>query len=210
MFLLEVNLLPLELRKKKKTPAVDVDFDFSQLPFKKIIIIAVIVAILVQGGVSWGLKVATEKKLAMADAVAQLSSVEKQYQALKTSADIAEKKMMAFHQLYQQRIVWSELLNEISNSLIAGVWLTELNVINQGVRKTPQPERRQDELYLILSGYATSTLEEQTAVVGNFIQALKADKNFADHFFDVKLVSLTRKKIEGQDVVQFRVSCEFK
>jgi hypothetical protein len=64
---------------------------------------------------------------------------------------------------------------------------------------------------LILKGSAVSpTSEEETALVGKFIESLRNNKDFYGDFEDIKLSSIQRKKTGSMEVMDFTIICYFK
>jgi hypothetical protein len=64
--------------------------------------------------------------------------------------------------------------------------------------------------YLIISGYASRLGEEDTALIGKFMKALKENPSFYSDFSDIELGTIKRDKIEDQEVMGFKITCLFK
>ena len=203
--MIELNLLPEELRKKKKK------FEIPEIPVVLIAVafIGLLVAIqLILGGMILmsrrQLVALNTKWLALAPEKAELDSVRE------VLLDASEKTN-AIDALISERLSWARLLNELSNSLSANIWLTEL-----AYRKGPVgPSGRasaggSDEEGLTLSGAAVARGEQATQDIARFIKALKANKNFFKYFDDIELVSIKKGSHAGKELMNFTLVCKFK
>ena len=120
--MIELNLLPEELRKKKRKK-----IELPELPLIPIAIVFVGVLILVQLLLS-GLIFLSQKQLGeLKTRWQELAPKKEGLTKLKNSISDTTEKTKAIEGLIEKRLNWSLLLNELSNSLTANIWLTDLS-----------------------------------------------------------------------------------
>ncbi|MBN1405507.1 MAG: PilN domain-containing protein, partial [Candidatus Omnitrophica bacterium] len=200
--MIEINLLPEELRKvQKKKESIRVDI--ASLPMRKIITISIVsfVALQLLGIATLVLKNNTLKKLNK-----ELSVLDEKYkeaQALKLGIRQFSSKLSAINELTSKSILWSKKMADLSAALTEGVWLSELILVDgKGSMK---------QQAMILKGNAVSYPKgEEAAVIANFINSLKTNKDFFEDFSDIKLESSQMKKVADSEVMEFTVICYFK
>lgn len=186
--MIELNLLPEELKKKKKR------IELPEIPFIPIGIALIVVLVVLQLLLSgW---VATTRS--------QISSLEKTWQDLepkKTKLEEIKKKISAtgkkaqtIEYLIDRRMSWARLLNGLSDSVTSNIWLTNLS---------------HNERTLTISGSASGKGEEATAYIARFIQSLKDNSGFFKNFNDVELVSIKQDSVADQNVMDFKLACRF-
>lgn len=204
--MIEINLLPEELKRKRRKRQLP---KIPLIPTTIIFISALIILqVFLSGVVFFGKK--------------QLSSVEKEWQALapkkreldaiKKKISLTAKKTEAIENLMKERLSWSRILNEISNSMTPNVWLTELRYEEKSQAK--QGSKGSKEIMakvrsLVLSGAASGKGEEATAYIAHFITSLKQNDKFFRDFEDIEVVSIKKSIMEGADVMNFTIVCRF-
>lgn len=228
--MIEINLLPEELKKKaarfKKFELSA--FNLQGLPFMKIGIAAAALLIALH----------ITLYLAGAFASSSLSALSKKYDEilpksqeadkLKVQLEDMNKRVRAIDTLMLKRFSWANKLNYLSDSMTPGIWLSELDYdetpgekplerIAAGANSGKQKGLMARPLtlktvarYLEISGYASSMGEEGTASIGKFIKSLKENDGFYSDISDIELVSIKSDKVAGQEVMSFRISCLFK
>ena len=144
---------------------------------------------------------------------AALTDQKKQADILKAKVDDINKRSAAIDELMSRRFGWAKKLNDLSDSMTQGIWLTEL-VYDE--RPTGRPAAAGPVTgvrmpgSLVLSGYAVGSGEHGTALVGRFIKSLKENTGFYSDFREIELVSAKSERVENQDVMNFRIICDFK
>lgn len=225
--MIEINLLPEEAKKKKRSaPKMDASMiNLSSLPITSIAMIAV------------GALLAIQSALFMIGVISGIAfnSMNRKYkdilprknetQQLKTWVDTANKKVAAIDELMVKRFSWEKKLNALSDSMIPGIWLTELQYdekLTDAIKpaNADSAEKRRGEgrralektlsRYLILSGAASGMGEEGTALIGRFIRSLKDDPAFYSDFSDIELGTIKREKMDDQEIMTFKITCFFK
>lgn len=234
MTMIEVNLLPEELRKKKKKKS-------DGLPKQRVLVLGVVAVLVLQ-------------VLASFVAFYQKSSIEGLKREVKkltvtNSAILAEKtetaalgyRIKEADGLAKREFSWARLLNALSDSMTRGVWLNSFTIFSE----TPQvastrtarapktskasPAKAKDKnakvepkkaaepapqlptiiYYLKIQGSAVGQGEE-TAVIGKFIQALKENPVITEIFDDIRLDTINQKKIRDTDAYDFTLLFTFK
>lgn len=225
--MLEINLLPEELKKKKRAaPKIDVkNVNLEKLPLSNMLLIAAGVFVAVQIAV-FGLGI-------LGDTV--FRSLEKKYKDIlpaKTEADklsaqasMMSNKVKAIDELMVKRFSWAKKLGSMNDAITPGVWLTQLEYDEKlverpragasnaqkarAVQGKPAMEKVL-ERYLVISGAASSMGEEGTALIGRFIKSLKENPSFYSDFSDIELGSIKREQVSGQEIMNFKITCLFK
>jgi Tfp pilus assembly protein PilN len=192
--MIEINLLPEELRKRKSEPVFNFSMEAEKLKFLAIGgiagILVLIIVVLISG--SFIRKSQINKLLAkeknFSEKLSQIDGVNKEISVLKA-------KMTVLDQLTDRKFLWAEKLNQLSDLVLPGIWFT---------RVYTDSENR-----LIIEGSVISKSEEAMASVGKFMKGAKDDQKFFKDFKSIKLESVQRKSKEERDVVDFKVSLYF-
>ena len=217
--MIELNLLPQELRKQRKKIELP---DLPLIPISAAIIGALVVIQLVLGF----LIMVSNKQLTSAEKTWKVLAPKKaEFDKIKKEIALTAQKTNAIEGLITDRFNWASFLNELSNSLTANIWLTELSYNEQKTTAQPsskkkkrkavieaskQPTEQSVERFLMMSGAASGKDEEGTAYIARFIKSLKNNKGFFSNFDDVELVSIKKGTVSGKDVMNFSISCKFK
>jgi len=227
--MIEINLLPPEMRKKEsKFKSIELgEFDIKNLPIANIAITTGVVILLVH---SLLFLVGIYSKSNTAKLSKQYNSMISQKNEavnLKAQIDLINKKVSAIDELMVKRFSWAKKLNDLSDSVTPGIWLssfeydeklgersTQLIAKNgNGNGKAPVLKPSTEKVmirYLIISGYASSMGEQGTALIGKFIQSLKDNAGFYSDFNDIELGSIKSERIQDQEVMSFKLTCMFK
>jgi Tfp pilus assembly protein PilN len=192
--MIEINLLPEELRKKKSESAFNFNMEAEKLKFLAICgtagILILIIMALVLG--SFIRKSQINKLLAkeknFSEKLSRIDAVNKEIAILKA-------KMTVLDQLTNRKFLWAEKLNQLSDLVLPGIWFTRVYT--------------DSESRLIIEGSVISKSEEAMASVGKFMKSVKDDQEFFRDFRNIKLESVQRKSKEERDVVDFKISLYF-
>ncbi len=227
--MIEINLLPEERRKKqerfKKIDISKVNLQNIQVLFLiagifGIVLVLQVVLFLI-GIYSNSLVTSLEKKYR------EISPQEKEAKLLNGQLDTINKKTAAIDELMVRRFSWTNKLNDLSDSVTPGIWLTELSYNEKMIDKLVQPDAKMLRVKnsvipakpvtekvvlrnMVISGYASSMGEGGTALVGKFIKSLKDNSDFYSDFSDIELGGIKSDKIEDQEVMNFKINCIFK
>lgn len=192
--MIEINLLPEELRKKKSAPLFDLNIGAGRLKFLLIGLAAGVLVLIVMT-LSMGAFVRTaqinnllarEKKFS--GRLSQIDSINKEIIALKANKALLD-------QLTKRKFLWTQKLNQLSDLILPGIWFTHIYT--------------DSENKLIIEGSVISKTEEAMAFVGKFMKNVKDDQQFFKDFKSIKLESVQRKNKEERDAVDFKVSLYF-
>lgn len=222
--MIEINLLPEEAKKKKRSSAkIDVSaMSMSSLTIVSIAAWAAGVILIIQLalfaiGVMSG---TTFKSLGLQ--YKNILPKKQETEKLKIQVNNMNKKVEAINELMVKRFSWEKKLNALSDAMTPGIWLTELEYdekiieVTKPVNADPARKRGGQTVenvlsrYLILSGAASSMGEEGTALIGRFIKSLKDDAEFYSDFSDIELGTIKREKMEDQEIMTFKITCFFK
>jgi len=225
--MLEINLLPEELKKSRRAaPKIDTkNVNLEKLPLLNIALIAAGIFVAVQIAV-FGLGILGD---------AALRSLDKKYKDIlpaKTEADklsaqasIMSNKVKAIDELMVKRFSWAKKLGSLNDAVTPGIWLTQLEYDEKLVERpragasNAQKGRESQgkpamekilQRYLVISGAASSMGEEGTALIGRFIKSLKDNESFYSGFSDIELGNIRREQVSGQEIMNFKITCLFK
>ncbi len=192
--MIEINLLPEELRKKKSEPCFNLNMEAEKLKFwiggcaVGILILIVIILFLCSfiRKIQINGLLAREKNFSAR--LSRIDSVNKEIAVLKA-------KMSILDQLTKRKFLWAEKLNQLSDLVLPGVWFTHVYT--------------DSENRLIIEGSVFSKSEEAMASVGKFMKNVKDDQQFFKDFKNIKLESVQRKNKEERDMVDFKIALYF-
>jgi len=192
--MIEINLLPEELRKKKSEPSFNLNMEAEKFKFWILggaVGILILIAILLFAG-SYIRKAQIDGLLAreknFSTKFSQVDSINKEITVLKI-------KMSVLDQLTKRKFLWTEKLNQLSDLILPGIWFTHVYT--------------DSENRLIIEGSVVSKSEEAMASVGKFMKNLKDDQQFFKDFKNIKLESVQRKNKEERDMVDFKIALYF-
>jgi len=192
--MIEINLLPEELRKKKSEPVFNLNIGAEKLKFLAIggaagILILIIIVLFLGSFIrSAQVNSLLAREKSFSERLSRIDRINKEIAVLKA-------KMAVLDQLTKRKFLWTEKLNQLSDLVLPGIWLTHVYT---------DLENR-----LIIEGSVISKSEEAMAFVGKFMKNIKDDQQFFKDFSSIKLESVQRKNKEERDVVDFKVSLYF-
>lgn len=218
--MIELNLLPENMRIVRKQKKSSVNFNMPKLPMLPVIIAVISVVVLfhlIIGiiGSSQGLRLRS-----LNTKLSNLSSREQEAVSLKKEVDRLSNKITVIDGLSSTSLVWSKKLFDLNQSITEGTWLISLYLDEKkpdkkGAYSSSAAQRGKDESaarqMLVLRGSAFSQAPAgETAVIGRFIESLKNNRDFFEDFEDVELSSTQSKKLGDTDVMDFVIECYFK
>lgn len=193
--MIEINLIPYSLRKKKKK------FSLAEFNLPLEVVIGL-------GGGLMALLILVHIVLMIIDLriVGRHKQVQQQMEALGPQKQQADKVVNELRTLQgtqkalqeilpERKISWAQKLNILSDSIPRGVWLRRVSL---------------DTETLFIEGSAISTDNEAIINVHQFTSALKNQKEFLEHFKDLELGSIQRRKIKQVDIADFMITAEMK
>ena len=193
--MIEINLVPEELRKKRKKSSTDK----SPVPLEIIIGIGggfLVLLFLIHVGLSlffMGQKIKN-------------GQLEVQWQKLlpdKERVDVVTSEIRALENkkaqmqtvLLSNNILWAKKLNRISDDLPKGVWLRKVSL---------------DHKVFLIEGSAVARQYEEMINVHAFMTNLKNDIEFVKYFNEIEIGSMQRRKINEVEIADFVITIAIK
>ena len=211
--MIEINLLPEELKKKKKVkapkpeagaaPSFSFSFKIQLLPtclgvLGGILLLNFIVTLLTSMNVN--------SSYGMQDEWKGLKPQKEIIDRIKSKSMALKKRLNSIRRIAHPELEWTRLLSGLNQAVIPDVWLTSFKptLAPQGTEGKTMP------LSLSLEGYAVGKSETATSTVAKFINSLKNNKDFFGYFDDVELQDIRSSKISDQEAMKFKLVCKFK
>ena len=193
--MIEINLLPLQLRKKRKG---------VNLVSRSILLPRETVIALVGGFLFFVLFIHAVLQFVIAIKFVQIKRYERQLTRIapdKANADrviqelrVLQAKVKSIEGVAEQRkILWAKKLNEISDALPRGVWLTRLTF--------------QDGI-LIMQGSAVSKSKNEMSNVHAFTASLKSSPGFTQNLSNIELGLIKSRKVNTTQIADFTISAD--
>lgn len=180
--MIEINLIPQELKVKTKKFGISPDYFiyFVPLVFGVLICIHIYLSILsiIDG----------HKFRALNNKWQGLGSERKILEDFKNEHEVLSADVKITQQLISQRLNWSEKLNRLSLDLPSGIWFNEISFKSKD---------------FLLMGSVVSLQKEEMNLINRLISSLKADTAFFKDFYSIELSSVQRRVIGGYDIVDF-------
>lgn len=195
--MIEINLVPQHLRKKRRSRILIGGGFF--LPREIVAgmiggigVLLVIIHVILQFMI--GVKYIQHRaySLKLDRIAAQKGDVDQVFGNLKR----LQNKMKTIESLLgKDYVLWSQKLNQISDVLPRGVWLTRLTL---------------EDKALMIQGSSVSKESDQMIFVHNYTSQLKEDEAFAVSFKNMELGLIRSRKINGTPVADFTITAELK
>jgi len=193
--MIEINLLPQELRKEKKR----INIKIPELPRTNLFkaAVGILCALILIHMFLAGIFVIKKIRLSiLTRRWEKIGPTKEQIDTLKKDMNFMENKLRTVEQLTTKtKIIWSEKFNEISNLIPNGVWLRKIFVSGQNLE---------------IEGSAVSKKGEEMILVGKFTNNLKKEDRFYSDFADIEVKSIQRRKIGLVEVVDFVIFASLK
>ncbi|MCD4781482.1 MAG: PilN domain-containing protein [Candidatus Omnitrophica bacterium] len=194
--MIEINLVPSNLRKDRKKSLLSSGLN---IPLEIIIGLGggfFILLIIAHIGLLFVnmTKINQHKKLQaqwneMAPKKTNIDNVIKEMRRLKGTEEVLREMTMG------NRVLWSEKLNLISDSVPTGVWLRKIALTKK---------------VLFVEGSAISKQNKEMINVHTFTSELQKDAGFLRGFVDIDLGSIQRRKIKLIEVADFVMTTKLK
>jgi len=204
--MIELNLLPKELRKVKR-----VSLQLEDIPVAKIaiavlsgLIVLHLLLILFDARNHSILKKLTAEWDGMEEQREETGKLTEEIIAL-------EKKLEAVGNITESDFNWTKLLSGLNNSVIPNIWISGLELTFQDSKK--KGKRKGSEKVptaVSITGYALGSSQEATSIVAKFITSLKENTEFSDYFREIALQNMRMNEIDGKEVMMFVLACHLK
>lgn len=192
--MIEINLLPEELRLKTKNKSVERQMVATPAGFTldKLFIYAIPVILVLAVGVHvyFGL-VAVGKNHQLVALNAKWVEMAPQKKAVDEFNNVyssvsQDASLVAL--LNSKRTLWAQKLNKLSLNLPPGVWFNEITINAKDI---------------VISGAVISLAKEEVNLINKFLENLKADSEFSKDFVSFELSNVQKKLVGGYDVADF-------
>lgn len=192
--MIEINLLPEELRAKTKEKAAEQvtiksgsSLNQDQL-FVYAIPVMLALFVLVHFyfgvvGVSKNGRLASlnRKWIELGPQKKALDEFNSKYSTVAQDAGLAQL-------LLKQRVLWAQKLNSLSLNLPAGVWFNDISLAKQNIT---------------IQGSVISLKMEELNLVNKLLESLKADNEFFKDFASFELSNVQKRSVGSYDVADF-------
>lgn len=198
--MIEINLLPPELRKKK-TLHVEVEQIVSPkvlLTFLGCFVLAHTVILTASFISAKRLEIIKTNWNGLSPQRARITQLNTDY------ADI-QQKVLLIEKLIGERILWTRKLNLLSELLVNGVWLNQLSIDTRIEGKKEKPAY----VCLTIRGSAASRAKNEPALIGKFMQNLKGSPEFAADFAEIELGPIRQRQITQTTIMDFVLTAQF-
>jgi Tfp pilus assembly protein PilN len=187
--MIEINLLPQELRLKER-----------RLEFAP-------VGLLYLAPLLFGILITAHIYLAVSGIIAgyQFRKLSGKWSELEPQRKVVEsaskeyagftQDVVALQQLLKERVSWAEKLNSLSLNLPAGIWFNEIQLSGKD---------------LVLKGCVFSLTKQELSQINKFLDNLKADKNFIGDLMSLQLGPMQKASIGSYEVTDFSISGKVK
>ena len=191
--MININLVPDELKKKKKD-------QFLLLAFKDIPLevsvgiaggfLALLLAVNILLQVITFLGAANYKRLELS--WQGMGSEKVQVEKIMKDLDVLRKKIAVIENIKNgMRISWAQKLNSISDTILPGVWLNHLAL---------------DKDKLLIEGNSVSKKGDHLSGINRFNNVLKNDQNFMKGIGNIEVSSIERKKMNDAGLASFSIT----
>ncbi|HTL70430.1 MAG TPA: hypothetical protein VL404_03970 [Candidatus Eisenbacteria bacterium] len=208
--MIEINLLPEELRRKDKFKIV-----LPDLPIGKTIVALFAFFFIAQMGLLIFAFYERGRVIELKKEITVLTDETRDLARKKADIVAMRSRLKEIDALTSRDVYWSKLLNAVSDSMTKGTWLTGFSLLETQESSGPPPApgkpapRGRRIRQIRLEGSVVGQGQE-TAFIGKFIKEIKSNAFLNALFDDVKLANITQKKIREFDVYDFVLICVFK
>lgn len=215
--MIELNLLPEELRKKEMPKLA-----LPQVPVKgQLAAIAVFLGIhvlFVVGAIYRQIDLLSSKS-----EVDRLRVANRGIMQQKAEITVAQARGKQIDAIITRKFYWTQLLNSLSDVTVKGVWLTQFSVSdkNESMRaksarsanrkgaKARTKDAPDSARFFKIEGNAVGSGQE-TAIIGKFIKEIKQNGFFAGMITNVELSTINQRRIRDVDVYDFLLEVPLK
>jgi len=185
--MIEINLLPEELRAKSKKLGIESRHILYLIPLAVGILIFVHLYLAAVGIIkSCQFNTLNNKWKKLQPQREMLKKLTNEYQVLSADAKVIE-------QLNMRRLIWSEKLNKLSLDLPGGIWFNEFTL------------SRKD---FTLKGSVISLEKREMSLINKFIDNLKKDAVFSKDITGLELSSAQMRTSAGYDIFDFTLTAK--
>ena len=192
--MLEINFVPNSLRRKRRPKAETQNVGMPKETFIGVtalfIIVLIVVAVLLQVVITTNLAKSQKLKKELDQILPQKINADRYVTQIK---DMRAKLAPIEKMMGGRDILWSRKLNEISDNLPRGVWLTRMAM---------------EEDLLLNAGSAVSKNQVEMINVHNFNTALKESDVFMFDFMGIDLEMIKSRSVQGTTIADFTIKVD--
>ena len=174
--MIELNLLPKELRKVKKK--------VTALPTIPVLPVCIgVVAVLIVVHLTFLLLINNNRGLSvrLTENWNQMQPQKKKTDAFFTELNNLQKRVEAIREIAKPDLSYAKILSGLNQAMVANIWLSDfkLTFTTGGGRKAKEEKL---PISLDLTGYAVGRSEVALPTVGRFMESLENNKDFSGYF----------------------------
>ena len=192
--MIEINLLPEELRVKTKEKAGNqaaikrgLSFNHDQLfvyaipALLVLLVLAHFYFMIITVSKNWRLASLSRKWTDLAPQKKALDEFSREFSAVSQDAGLTQL-------LIEQRILWAQKLNKLSLNLPVGVWFNDISLAKQNIT---------------IHGSVISLKMEELNLINKLLDTLKADNEFFKDFASFELSNVQKRAVGSYDIAEF-------
>lgn len=192
--MIEINLLPEELRVKARAKGVEHAGPAKIAPFSReqlfIYAIVALLGLFVSAHIFFAaaaifknaqLNSLNQRLLALAPQEKELAEFNKEYSAVSQSTGFVRM-------LTGKRILWAQKLNKLSLNLPPGIWFNDISINAKDIT---------------IQGSVVSLEKKEVGLINKLLDNLKADSEFFGDFVNFELTGVQKKNIGGYEIADF-------
>ncbi|MCB9757185.1 MAG: PilN domain-containing protein [Candidatus Omnitrophica bacterium] len=199
--MIDINLVPENMRKNRRSKAVAATSPSSAVVtgLPQTVVFGILGAftallILVLLGCQGYLALQISKRNNLKKQLADIEQARKNVEVtIKEIKDLNVRVKTLEKVVGGRTILWAEKLNEISDNLPRGVWLTKVALEAQ---------------FLVLEGSAVSKMKTEIADIHLLTGKLKSDKNFMVNLKSLELDMIKARNVDNLSVADFKIKAE--
>lgn len=199
--MIEINLLPPHLRVRKKKP-----MKLPSLPVIPIAAGVVILLIVIQVLLWFFIQIKSVSRDSLKKKIASIAGPNKEAMNISNTLGAISSKVDVIERLSGSRYRVSRKLNDLSDSMVSGVWLRSIDIKKGESAGEPGVLKEM----LIIDGSNIISGDGGEGAIGKFVNSLKENESFSSDFEDIELAKVERKKIHNTEMMDFVIICHFK
>ena len=184
--MIEINLLPLEVKSKtKRSKGTPPPYFLLLIPLILIILLGIHIVLAA---------ISVTKSIQYSALQSEWNKFEPQRKALEVSGqqqNVATQEVKSIEELAERRVNWSEKLNRLSLDLPDGIWFNEVSL---------------NDKKFVLSCSVVSLQQDEMGTINKFLDTLKKDTAFFKDFSGLDMGPAKRRTIGSYDIVDFVLS----
>lgn len=209
--MIEINLLPEELRKKES-----IRVTMPEIPVKKTLFFSLGGLLIIQVLLTLAAFFVFIKENSYTAEISRLKEVNKEIAIQKKETAEIFDRFKEMKSVTGRKFSWTLLVSAISQSMTKGVWLRTLYMTDDDPKSSAVDPRVATDSskapvnhYLVLEGSAVGQGQE-TAFIGKYLKQLKDTAYISDLFSDIKPYNINQRRLKDFDVYDFMIYCKFK